>query len=150
LILAAYPVEPGLGLCVEIGGRRQEEQRYDALAHVPSRTELVETFKGSQPMWRYEANDDPAGPGRGPQRFGPFVTPGDTLMVNENIIEAVGAQPIRERISLGIVVARMTYEKNGHRPNSPSTQGAKPDCVKNATRAANRDKRVARISNWSG
>jgi hypothetical protein len=37
-------------------------------------------------------------------------------MVDEKVGEAVCAQPSREHVGVGIVLARMTYEKNRHYP----------------------------------
>jgi hypothetical protein len=38
-------------------------------------------------------------------------------MVDEKVSEAVGAQPSREHVGMGIVLIRMTYEKNRHCPS---------------------------------
>jgi hypothetical protein len=38
-------------------------------------------------------------------------------MVDEKVGEAVGAQPIREHVGVGVVLAGMTDEKNRHSRN---------------------------------
>jgi hypothetical protein len=38
-------------------------------------------------------------------------------MVNEKVSEAVVAQPSRKHVGMVIVLTRMTYEENRHRPN---------------------------------
>jgi hypothetical protein len=52
------------------------------------------------------------------KHYGPSTS--NLLMVNEEVSDAVGAQPICERIDAGIIFARVTYEKDRHRALSSS------------------------------
>jgi hypothetical protein len=48
-------------------------------------------------------------------------------MINEDIVEAIGAQPFCERIDAGIIFARVTNEKYGHRPSFLKSTAEKRD-----------------------
>ncbi len=98
---------------------REREQGNGALAHVPGRLELAKTFVRGEPRRGDDKDDDPAGAGGVAQRLRPLLAAGDRAVIDENVGEAVAAQPSLQPRRRDVVLAGMAYEKNGHAPSAP-------------------------------
>jgi hypothetical protein len=139
LILGADFRKPLLGFLTEVWRRREQKQRNDALAHVPGGAELVEAFIGGQPVPGDEAGDDAASPGGLAQFLAPLVAAGKAVMIDENVGEAVGAQPRLQRGRRRVVLAGMAYEQDRHvSPTPPDAPGPMSTGSSKTGAAANR------------
>jgi hypothetical protein len=93
------------------------KQWNDALAHVPGGFEFSEAFVGGEPLLCNQTHDNPAGARGIPQGLRPFFSPGNITVIDENVGEVMTTQPRLQVRSRGIVLARVTYEKNRHCPS---------------------------------
>ena len=96
----------------------------DLLAHQPGGVDLRLAPAGRQPLGRDQREHDLAAIGGLLQGFLPALAGDDAALgveVEENVVPAVGSEPIADLDSLVVVSARMTDEKTRHRPWPPGS-----------------------------
>lgn len=70
---------------IQASRRRQEEERHDALSHVPGRFKLTKALTGRKPIFGNQAQDDPACARRSAQSLAPFVAARYAVMMKISV-----------------------------------------------------------------
>ena len=114
-----HPAQAAGGLSAAGGVDVDEEQRQDALAHVPGGLELVEAVGGIEPVFGQHADHDPAGRGLIAQAVCPVVAAENVEMVDEGVAKAVLVQPPQKVAGQGVVLGCVAQEHSRHVARDP-------------------------------